>query len=111
MIAMRDETLPDSWFATRLAEIEKTIHKAPNAEREAMNAAVIAIGCHNASLRKTAAAAAQRIGKVEVDHGDTACETADAGAYIKKTWDHSISKGFPSPAAHERTRASMRTRC
>ena len=30
-------------------------------------------------------AAAQRIGKVEVDHGDTDCKTPDAVSYIKKS--------------------------
>jgi len=110
-MAMRDETTPDAWFAERLAEIEKTIHAAPNAQREAMNHAVIAIGCRSPALRKSATAAAKRIGKVEIDHGDTACKTPDAAQYVDKTWTHSTSKGFASPAAHERSRESMRTRC
>ena len=57
------------------------------------------------------AAAAKRIGKFEVDHGDTACKTPDSAQYIDKSWTHSTSKGFASPAAHERARESMRTRC
>jgi 3-methyladenine DNA glycosylase AlkD len=61
-LAMRDEHLPDAWLAARLAEIEKGIHAAPNAEREAMNMAGISIGCRSAALRK-AAAAAKRIGR------------------------------------------------
>ena len=110
-MAMRDETTPDAWFAERLAEIERTIHSAPNAEREAMNQALIAIGCRNEPLRKGALAASKRVGRVEIDHGDTACKTPDAAEYIAKTWAHSTSKGFESPAAHERTRESMRRRC
>ena len=110
-MSMRDETVPDAWFAARLAHIEKSIQAAPNEERAAMNQAVIAIGCRNASLRKAATAAAKRIGKVEVDHGDTACKTPDAAQYIDKTWAHSLSKKFESPAAHERSRESMRIRC
>ena len=106
-----DETSPDAWFLKRLAEIERTIHTAPNSERAAMNMGVIAIGCRNAALRKAATAAAKRIGKVEVDHGDTACKTPDAAEYIAKTWAHSTSKGFESPAAHERSRELMRIRC
>src|SRR5687768_7976879 len=70
-LANIDEELPDAWFLEQLARIEKTIHQAPNAEREPMNMAVIAIGGRNAALRKAAAAAAKRIGKVEIDHGDT----------------------------------------
>ena len=110
-MAMRDETTPDAWFAKRLAEIEKTIHTVSNDQRAAMNQAVIAIGCRNPSLRKLAETAARRIGKVEIDHGDTACKTPDARQTIDKAWAHSLSKGFASPAAHERSREPMRTRC
>jgi len=110
-MALLDETPPDAWFLGRLAEIERGIHKASNDERYAMNQAVIAIGCRNAALCKAATAAAKRIGKVEVDHGDTACKTPDAAATLAKTWAHSKSKGFASPAAHERSREPMRTRC
>ncbi len=110
-LAMRNATMEDAWFAKQLGDIEASIHKAPNAEREAMNHAVIAIGSRSVGLRKAAMAAAQRIGKVEVDHGDTACKTPDAAAYIDKVWGHSQAKGFESPAAQERKRESMRTRC
>lgn len=110
-LANLDATTPDSVFLSRLAEIEKTIHAAPNSDREAMNMAVIQIGCRNAALRKAATAAAKRIGKLEVDHGDTDCKTPDAVAYIEKCWAHSTSKGFESPAAQERSREPMRTRC
>jgi 3-methyladenine DNA glycosylase AlkD len=110
-LAQLDPTTPDSHFLARLAEIEKTIHAAPNADKEAMNMAVIQIGCRNAALRKAATAAAKRIGKLEVDHGDTACKTPDAAQYIDKCWAHSTSKGFESPAAQERSREPMRTRC
>ena len=110
-ISQRDETLPDAVFERRLAEIEKSIHAAPNAERETMNMAVVMIGCRNASLRKAALASAKRIGKVEVDYGDTDCKTPDAAQYIEKTWAHSTSKGFSSPAAHERSREVLRLRC
>lgn len=110
-MAMIDESTPDSWFAERLAQIEKTIHSAPNEHRYMMNQAVICIGCRNASLRKSAVAAAKRIGTVEVDYGDTDCHTPDATASIEKAWTHLKLKGFESPAAHERSRESMRTRC
>jgi hypothetical protein len=92
----------DEWFAKRLAQIEKSIHSAPNAEREAMNMALITIGGRNTAMRKAATAAAKRIGKVEVDHGDTACKTPDAGAYLEKMWAHAAVKKFESPAAQER---------
>lgn len=110
-LATLDESLPDSWFLELLPRIEKSIHAAPNDEREPMNQAVIAIGGRNPALRKAATAAAKRIGKVEVDHGDTSCKTPDAADYIEKTWAHAIAKKFPSPAAQERAREPMRTRC
>lgn len=111
MLAMLDETTPDDWFVKRLEKIEKSIHSAPNAEREAMNQALITIGGRNAALRKAATAAAKRIGKVEVDHGDTDCKTPDAAPYIEKMWAHAAAKKFASPAAQERAREPMRTRC
>ena len=110
-LAQRDADAPDATFADALARIEKTIHASPNNEREAMNSAVISIGCRSAAMRKAAAAAAKRIGKVEIDHGDTSCKTPDAAQYIDKCWAHSTSKGFDSPAAHERSREPQRTRC
>jgi 3-methyladenine DNA glycosylase AlkD len=111
LLASLDATTPDAPFLERLAHVEKTIHSAPNAEREAMNMAVIQIGGRNAALRKAATAAAKRIGKVEVDHGDTACKTPDAVAYIDKMWAHAAAKKAESPAAQERAREPMRTRC
>lgn len=110
-LAMRDEQIPWDWFAARIAAIEKAIHAAPNREREAMNQALISIGCRSEAARKAALAAAKRIGKVTVDHGDTECKTPDAGEYIEKAWAHAKAKGFESPAAQERSRESMRTRC
>ena len=110
-LAQRDETLPDSIFEKRLADIVRTIHDSPNEERDVMNMVVVQFGCRNASLRKTAAAAAKKIGKVEVDYGDTACKTPDAAEYIEKAWAHAKSKGFESPATQERTRELPRRRC
>ena len=110
-LAQRSETLLDPFFTDRLAEIEKTIHAAPNLEREVMNSVVILIGSRNAALRKAASAAARRIGEVDVDHGDTACKTPDALTHIDKAWAHAVAKGFASPAAQERTRELLRLRC
>jgi len=110
-LAQRNTTSPDAEFEVRLAEIERTIHAAPNLEREVMNRTVIAIGCRNAALRKAALAVAKRIGKVDVDHGDTACKTPNAAEYIEKAWAHAKAKGFESPAAQERMRDTPRRRC
>lgn len=110
-LAMIDESLPDSWFAARLTEIEKTIKTAPNRITSLMNRAMIAIGGRNARLRTSATALAKRLGEIEVDHGDTSCKTPAAALSIDKAWDRAKAGGFESPAAQERARESMRTRC
>lgn len=79
----RDLDLPDDWFGQCLDEIVKGIHAAPNRKREAMNSALIAIGGYREVLRERALGAADRIGKVEVDHGGTYCKTPDARPYIE----------------------------
>ena len=64
--------------------IEREIHGRKNRVRDAMNSALIAIGIRNERLEETALAAAARIGRVEVDHGETNCTTPAATAYIRK---------------------------
>lgn len=73
-------------FLDELKYIEAKIHSAKNRTRHAMNQALIAIGGRNEALRKKATAAARRIGKVDVDHGDTTCKTPDAIPYIDRIW-------------------------
>jgi 3-methyladenine DNA glycosylase AlkD len=77
-------SIPTPAAEQMLATIEKEIHRSPNRARHAMNGALIAIGVFTPSLRGKALAAAKRIGKVEVDHGETSCTTPDATAYILK---------------------------
>lgn len=59
-----------------------------NYTRHAVNDALMAIGIRNRALQRKALAAAKRIGKVEVDHGETGCKTPDAASYILKTVAH-----------------------
>lgn len=83
-LAMRDEELNDDYFAEYLEMIEAKIDTSKNRIRHAMNNALIAIGMRNKKLEKRAIAAAKRIGKVEVEHGETGCKTPDAIPYIKR---------------------------
>ncbi|MBL0159052.1 MAG: DNA alkylation repair protein [Bryobacterales bacterium] len=83
-LSRQDGALTDEYALERLTHIETHIHKAQNRVRHAMNSAVIAVGLRGAELQKLALAAAARIGKVTVDHGQTGCETPDAAAYIRK---------------------------
>ena len=110
-LASLDEKSGDDYFAKLVERIESSIHSATNSERQTMNSALISIGGRSPALRKAATAAAKRIGKVEIDYGDTECKTRDAGPYIEKLWAHATAKKFDSPAAQERARESMRTRC
>lgn len=79
-----DSSLSDAECRKFLATIEKEIHGSPNRARYSMNGALIGIGAYRRSLTKEAIAAAKRIGKVEVDHGQTSCKTPDAVPYIQK---------------------------
>lgn len=83
--ALQDRAAGDDEFAAYLPRLEAGLHAAPNRVREAMNTALIAIGIRSRELEVRAIATARRIGRVEVDHGDTACKTPDAEAYILKT--------------------------
>src|SRR5437016_2710189 len=82
-----------------LAVLVKKIGAAPNAIKDPMNMALVAIGGRSEALKKAALAAAKRIGPVDVDHGDTACETPAAAPYLEKTWERAKSGGFASPSA------------
>ena len=83
-LAMEPNGLPNEYFEDYIEVIERDIHQSKNRVREAMNNALIAIGTRNELLEEKAIAAANRIGKVEIDHGETDCKTPDAVAYIKK---------------------------
>jgi 3-methyladenine DNA glycosylase AlkD len=84
-LARTDGRFSDEAVENYLKVIEGEIHRAKNRVRYSMNSALISIGVRNDKLQKQAIAAAARIGKVQVDHGDTDCKTPDAAQYILKT--------------------------
>lgn len=85
-LAMEKNSFSDAYFKRLLTIIEKKIHHGKNFAKHAMNNALIAIGIRNKSLKEAAQQAAKRIGKVEVDHGETNCKTPDAALYIEKAF-------------------------
>jgi len=87
-LAVHQPEVPDAAFTPYLSVIERRIGDAPNRTREAMNTALIAIGSRSKELMTPAIAAAERIGPVEIDHGETGCKTADAVPYIRKALAH-----------------------
>ncbi|GAA4359059.1 DNA alkylation repair protein [Hymenobacter saemangeumensis] len=85
-LAQQSETHDNPYFAPRLAHITAHIHSAPNRTREAMNNCLIAIGSRNEALRAAVEQAADRIGPVVIDHGDTACKTFEVKPYLARIW-------------------------
>jgi len=83
-LALTDQSLPDAYFEPLIERIEQTIHTRKNRVRHEMNGALIAIGLRNPRLEKRAISAARKIGRVEVNHGQTSCKTPDAIEYIRK---------------------------
>jgi len=82
-------TIPDEQLD--LAEVEgllqrvvREIHGAKNQVRGRMNGFVISVGTFVLPLHDKALDAARKMGVVEVDMGDTACEVPSAAAHIAK---------------------------
>jgi 3-methyladenine DNA glycosylase AlkD len=67
-----------------LQRVQKSMHKAPNRVRYAMNGFVISVGSAVTDLHEPAIQTARKIGKVSVDMGGTACKVPDAEEYIDK---------------------------
>lgn len=80
-----------------LEVIERELAGSPNRARHAMNAAVIGIGVFKPHLAEQAIESAKRIGPVQVDHGETNCQTPDAESYIRKALAHQVAKGQEKP--------------
>ena len=68
-----------------LQRVQTTIHQQPNDVRYAMNGFVIALGTYVKPLADDALRAAEKIGPVSVDHGNTSCQTPYAPDYIRKS--------------------------
>ncbi len=84
--------IPQQKLLTMIEVIVAEIHTSPNRARNAMNMSLIAIGVYGAEMKDAAITAARKIGKVEVDHGDTSCKTVDAENYILKSIAHRDKK-------------------
>jgi 3-methyladenine DNA glycosylase AlkD len=94
LVALKDDADLDMAELKKLLQrVEKSIHQAPNRVRLVMNNFVIAVGSYVKPLTDLAVQTAKKIGKVDVDMGDTACKIPDAVVYIKKVKDRgSIGK-------------------
>lgn len=97
--ALRDRTRDDEYYAAYLPRIERDIHAEKNRVRDAMNSALISIGTRSDGLEAEAVATADRIGTVDVDHGETGCKTAVAATYIPKARERQRKKEAKAAAS------------
>jgi 3-methyladenine DNA glycosylase AlkD len=79
-----DDQLDIEEILTLIHQVETTIHNERNRVRYVMNLFVICVGAYVAALHGEAIKAAEQIGKVHVDVGNTACKVPLATDYIKK---------------------------
>jgi 3-methyladenine DNA glycosylase AlkD len=85
LVAITDDADLDlSELKQLLQRVQKTIHQQPDQVRYTMNGFVIAVGTYVRALTDLAAQAGERIGRVSVDMGDTACKVPYAPEYIQK---------------------------
>lgn len=80
-----DDQLPVKQLSALLDRVAKTMPTAANDIRYAMNSFVISCGTYVAALGDKAIATARKLGKVEIDMGDTDCKVPDAESYIIKS--------------------------
>lgn len=67
-----------------LDRVVRTIHQVPNDTRYQMNSFVISLGAYVRPLTESAKIAAEAIGRVTVDMGNTSCKVPFAPDYIRK---------------------------
>ncbi len=82
-----------------LRQVEAEIAVRPNRVRHEMNGALIVMALRDGNLRRSVLAAAGRIGKVEVDHGQTGCKTPEIAPYVERTLAHRAKKADRSKRA------------
>ncbi|MDG2012597.1 MAG: DNA alkylation repair protein [Pirellulaceae bacterium] len=85
ILSLRDDTELDQVEIKKLLkQVEQEIHQAPNRVRYTMNGFVISVGTYVKPLLKQALATAKKIGKVDVQMGETSCKVPLATDYIAK---------------------------
>ena len=73
-------------------QIEAEIDGRPNRVRHEMNGALIVIALRDGNLRRSVLAVANRIGPVQVDHGQTGCKTPEVAPYVERTLAHRAAR-------------------
>lgn len=85
LVALTEDSALDMTLLQSLLErVEQSIHEQPNRARSTMNGFVISTGVYVLPLTDFAIGVAERVGKVSVDVGKTACKVPFAVDYIHK---------------------------
>jgi 3-methyladenine DNA glycosylase AlkD len=85
IISIKDDSELDiPMLKDLLAKVATAIDSSPNRVKSTMNGFIIAVGTYVKELNGLAKQTAQKIGKVKVDMGDTACKVPFAVDYIEK---------------------------
>jgi 3-methyladenine DNA glycosylase AlkD len=85
LVAVKDDTQLDLPELKRLLQrVQKTIHKAPDTVRYAMNGFVISVGSYVKSLTGLAIQIGEKIGPITADLGNNDCQIPFAPDYIRK---------------------------
>ena len=85
LVSITDDTELDlAALGSLLQRVQEDIHQAPNPVRPQMNGFVIALGSYVQPLTDTALQAAEAMGPVMADLGNTSCQVPFAPDYIRK---------------------------
>jgi len=85
LVSYKDDSELDLAELKRLlSHVQKTIHKAPDGVRYAMNNFVIAVGSYVQSMTELAIQTGERIGPLTAHIGNNNCEVFSAPDYIRK---------------------------
>ncbi len=85
IVSIKDDSELDILMLKELMDkVAATIDSSPNRVKSTMNGFMIAVGIYVKELNGLAKQTAQKIGKVKVDMGDTACKVPFAVDYIEK---------------------------
>jgi 3-methyladenine DNA glycosylase AlkD len=93
IVALKDDNELDiDALNNLLKRVEAEIHTAQNRVRYTMNNFVISVGTYVEPLREIAIDTAEKIGKVHVNVGNTACKVPLATEYIEKSTARPVKK-------------------
>lgn len=81
-VASKNKKLPDSFFTPLIEQIVETIHEEENSVKDGMLGALLSIGKRNIALNARSLKAAEVIGYVDVDYGDTSCKPIDLKKHL-----------------------------